>query len=336
MKSHRLSAYARIALVAAVAGVMTGCVSAPYYDEPDPYYSPRAAYHDYWYYPAIGAYYDPHARIYIYYEHDHWIRAQALPRRMRPHLGHHVSVRSRHERPYEEHHRHREQYQPERYRERNQTHRGDDAWLGAPRQPSQQHDRDDRRRESRDRDRNDKDRRHETERGAVPVPSKYREPDVKYPRQAPDTRSNDTPRHRAPPASAAPIERQDNWRRSENRREESRERYRSGDARRDNERMKDHDRPGSRTEQPGQYRARDSRGQPPKTPPQAAPGHRVPPASAAPAKQDDKGHQREIRKEDTRGRYRNGDDRHGNVNNDDDASSQKRRPSPSDQYEEYR
>ena len=308
MKSHRLSTYTRIALIAAIAGVMTACVSNPHYYDRDPYYSTRVTYYDYWYYPAIGAYYDPHARIYIYYEHDHWIRARALPPRMRTHLGHYVTVRSPHDRPYEEHHRHRQQYQPERYREREHNHRGDDAWIGAPHQQSPQRDRYDRRIESRDPDRNGKDRRHAPERGAVSVPPRYREPDVKYPRQNPDTRPKDFPRHREPPASTAPIQREDKWRQPEIRRERS----------------------------PGQYRTPDSRGQHTQTPPQAAPGHREQPTRTAPAKQDDKRHQREKQKEDTKHRNREGDDRPDNVSNDDDATPQKRRRSQFDRYEQYR
>ncbi len=160
--------------------------------------------------------------------------------------------------------------------------------------------------------------------------------DVKYSRQAPDTRPKDAPGHRAPPASAAPIEREDKRRQPEIRREASREQYRSGDARRDNERKKDHDSSGSRTGQPGQYRAPDSRGQLPKTSPQAAPGHRKPPASTEPTKRDDKAHQQEIRKEGKGDRYRDGDDRRGNVHNDDDATQSRRfhvpRPKPDPRF----
>ncbi len=333
MKSHRLSTHARIALVAAVAGVMTACASAPHYYEPGPYYSPRTVYYDYWYYPAIGSYYDPRARIFIYYEHDHWIRARALPTHIRPYLGHHVTVRSPHERPYEENHRHREQYLPKRYRKPDPAHRGDDAWIGAPRRPSPQSDREVRHTESGDRDRKGKNLGREPERSAVPVPPRYRGPDGKYPRQAPDNRPKDAPGHRVPPASTV---REDKRRQPEIRREESREQYRSGDARRDNKREKVHDSSDSHTGQPGQYRAPDSRGQLPRTPPQAAPGRREAPARTVPAKQDDKGHQRKTHKEDTRDRHRNGDDRRGNVNKDDDENSHERQPSPVDQYEQYR
>lgn len=93
MQSRHLSIYARITLLAAVAGVMTACTSTTYYHDSDPYYedsdryyhdsdryySPGSVHYDYWYYPEIGAYYNPRTRIYIYYEHDHWIRARALP-----------------------------------------------------------------------------------------------------------------------------------------------------------------------------------------------------------------------------------------------------------------
>lgn len=333
MKSHHLSKYARIALVVAVAGVMTACVSSPHYYDPDPYYSPRVVYHDYWYYPAIGAYYDPRARIYIYHEHNHWIRARALPPHIRPHLGHHVTVRSRHDRPYEEHHRHRHQYQPERYRERDHTHRGNDAWIGAPRHQNPQPDRNDRSIENHDRDRNGKDRRHENEHGTVAVPSHYRGRDVKYPQHAPDTRPRITPRHREPTVIKALIKREDRWRQPEIHREKSREQNSNGD-RRNNDRRLDHGRSNTRTGQPGQYRVPDSHGRLTRTPPQAAPGHREPRTRTVPTKQDDKRHQRENRKEDTKQRYREGGDRRRNVY--DDAASQKRHPIPFDQFEQYR
>ena len=335
MKSQHLSKYARIALVVSVTGVMTACVSDPHYYDPYPYNSSRVVSYDYWYYPAIGAYYDPHSHIYIYHEHDRWIRARELPRPMRSHLGHYVTVRSPNDRPYEEHHRHREQYQPERYREREHTHHGDDAWIGAPPVRSPQPDRDDRRFDSHDRDRDGKDRRHEPERGAVTVPPFYRGQDVKYPRQIPDTRRNDAPRHREEPADATPIKWRDRVRQLGNQKEKSREPSHSVDTRRNNDRRFDRGGPDPRARQPEQDRAPDSRRQPPKTPPQAAPGHREPPTRTVPAKQNDKGQQREKRKEDSKHRYREGDDRRGNDSND-DATSQKRPPGQFERYEQYR
>ena len=331
MKTRHLSTYTSIAFIAAIAGGMTACASDSLYYDPDPYYSPRIMYYDFWYYPAIGAYYDPHTHIYIYYDHDHWLRARVLPPRIRPYLGHHVTVRSPHDRPYEEHHRHRQQYQPERYRERERTHH-DDVWIGAPPHQSPQHDRDDRRRDNRDQDRRDKDGRHEPERGAVSIPPHYRGEDVKYPRQTPDTRPQGAPHHREPPTGAAPIKRDDKRRQPEIRREPSREQYRSDDDRRRNA----HGSSDSTTRQPGQYRAPDSRVQHPKQPPKAAPRHQEPPANAVRDKQEEKDHQRENHKEETHHRYRQGDERRGNVSKDDEADSQKRRPGRYDQYEQYR
>ncbi len=334
MKSHHLSIYVRITLIAVITGVMTACATDPHYHDPAPYYLPRVVYYDYWYYPAIGAYYDPREHIYIYYEHNQWIRARALPHRIRPYLGHHVTVHSPNDRPYEVHHRHRGQHQPERYRERDPAHVYD-TWIGAPYHQSPQHVPDDRRRESHDRDRNGNDQRHEPERGTVPVPPRNREPDMKYQRQAPDPRPKDAPRHREPPASTAPIKRDDKWRQPQIRKEKSREQYRSGDVRRNSERMKDHDRSGSSTRRPGQIRAPDSREQLPKKPPQTAPGHREPPTKTVPIKRDDKRHQRENRKEDTQHRHREGDDRHGDIK-EDDTSTQKRQRNQVEKYEQYR
>ncbi|MGD8590844.1 MAG: hypothetical protein PVG22_18630 [Chromatiales bacterium] len=329
MKSHRSSIPARIALIAAVAGLLSACVSSPYRYEPDLYHSQHSVYYDYWYYPQIDSYYDPRARIYIYHEHDHWIRARTLPPRMRTHLGHHVTVRSPHDRPYEEHHRHRQQYQPERYREREHDHRGDESWIGAPHQQSPQRDRDDRHRESRYRDRDGNDRRYEPERGTVSVPPYSREPDVKYPY----TRSNDTKRHREPSASTTPFKQGDKWRQPVDQRGKSHEQDRRGADRRNNERKLDHGRSGSSTGQAGPYRVPDSRGQHPEKSPQTAPGQRQPPTRTVPTKQDDKRHQRENRKEDTKHRYRESEDRH---DKNDDAASQRRQPYPYNQYPQYR
>jgi hypothetical protein len=330
MKPHRLTTCTRILLIAAIAGVMTACASAPHHYQPDPYYSPHAVYYDYWYYPAIDCYYDPRTRIYIYHEQDQWIRTRALPSHVRPYLGHHVSVRSPHQRPYERNHRHRQQYLPERYTKRDPAHRRDHAWIGAPRQSSPPRDRDDRRPESSVRNRNGKGRGHGPERGAIPVPPHYRGTDVKYSRQAPSNRPKNAPGQREPTASTVPIKRQDKRRQPENRREESHEQHRSGDARHNNGRNIGHGRSGSSTGQSRRYRAPNSRGQPPKTQHQPAPRHREPPAKTVPTKQDDKGHHREIRKQDTRHRYRKANDRRGNGYNNHAATSQRRQPSPYD------
>ena len=137
MKSQRLSTFTRIALVAAVAGMMTACVAVrDGYEQPAPYYSNRAAYYDYWYYPAIGAYYDSRARVYIYFDRDHWIRARELPSRVQPYRGNHVTIRSPDDRPYEHQEQHRKQYEPERYRkqEHDRDRNDNDTWVGAPRQ----------------------------------------------------------------------------------------------------------------------------------------------------------------------------------------------------------
>lgn len=148
MNSAHVSIIARIALLAIAASGLSACAYNHDYYEPSPYYGSADGhygdyygdYYDYWYYPAIGAYYDPRVSLYFYYEHDHWVRARELPRHYHPHLGRHVVVRSPHDRPYAEHYRHRERYAPERYRDERYTkpvpERGDGgAWIGAPRKP---------------------------------------------------------------------------------------------------------------------------------------------------------------------------------------------------------
>ncbi len=138
MKSQRLSTFARIALAATTAGVMTACVAVRdgYRDdyEPAPYYSPQAGYYDYWYYPAIGAYYEPRTRVYLYFDRDHWIHARELPSRVERYRGDHVTIRLPNDRPYEQQNQHRRQYEPERYKKhdhgRNDS--DNDTWIGAP------------------------------------------------------------------------------------------------------------------------------------------------------------------------------------------------------------
>lgn len=304
MKPRHLSFYARITLLGVVAVVMTACTSAPHYHDPDRYYSSRVVYYDYWYYPAIGAYYDPRARTYIYYEHDHWIRARALPQRIRPYVGNHVTVRSSHDRPYEEHYRHWEKHQPERYRERDLSHRGQDAWIGAPHYRRPQPDRDDRPINSRDRDRNDSDRWREAERGTRSDPSRYREPPKIYPLQTQAARREDAPRHREPPAGKASIKREERGREPKTGREESRDQYQSVEAGCDNERVRKHERRRSSTEKPEQSWAPDSCGRLPEGLSQAALDRYEPPTKRAPYKRDDMMYQWENRKADAQLRYR--------------------------------
>ena len=167
MQSHRFSTFARIVLVAVVAGAITACAPVRDYHEPGVYYSPRPLYYDYWYYPAIGSYYDPRTRIYIYFQHGHWIRARELPVRFRPYLGRYVTIRSSHERPYEEQLRHREQYAPERYRAKQADQLDHDVWIGVRNPPVRSREHDQRRTEPADRNRQDHDPRRQPERGAI-------------------------------------------------------------------------------------------------------------------------------------------------------------------------
>lgn len=191
MTSSRVSIWARLTLLAAAAVGLQACAPTGYYSGADGYYSGSDAYYapdagyygnyygdyrgdsyagytgdydDYWYYPAVGAYYDPRVSIYYYYEHNTWITARELPRHYRPHLGRHVVVRSPHDRPYAEHHRHRDRHAPDRYREAryDRPDRQDDVWIGAPRRDRPERDRHDVRDDRNDRaDRKDRNYRNE-------------------------------------------------------------------------------------------------------------------------------------------------------------------------------
>lgn len=223
MNPHAFTSYARIALLAVAASVAAGCAYDgnsydPYRTGPypyDPYYhdGPRVTYYDYWYYPSLGCYYDTRTRYYIYFEHDHWVRARALPPHLRPHLGSHVVVRSPHDRPYEYHHRHREQYAPERYRKPPAGGRGDDVWLGPPRRETPARDRDERRREYPERERNGYDRPRERNdyrndyRGAMPRMQAPRMRDQEPRAQEPNAQIKAAPERRPLPAATAPVSR---------------------------------------------------------------------------------------------------------------------------------
>ena len=192
MASSRLPAFATLALLTVAAGALSACAHHPGYYASDPYYAPRAGYYgddygeyyggyaDYWYYPAVGAYYDPRISLYFYYEHDHWVRARELPPHYRPHLGRHVVVHSPHDRPYAEHHRHRDRYAPERYREERHARpapdrRGDDIWIGKPHRQEPERDRHERRRYDDARNGNGTYRERERERYAAPVQPRIQE-----------------------------------------------------------------------------------------------------------------------------------------------------------------
>lgn len=280
MQAQHLTGYVRIALLAAVAGVMPACTTTPQHYDPEPYYPRHAVYYDYWYYPAVGAYYDPHTHIYIYHEHDHWIRTRTLPVHVRPYIGHYVTVRSPHDRPYEEYHQHWEKYQPERYRVRDRDHHGDAVWIGGPHQQSHQDYRNDRPPERHDHDRSVNDGK--PEHGAISFPQRYREADVKYPPRPGETRSMDAPLHAEPPVGAAPIKWDDKRYQPDVRKYESHEQHNS-EVRYNNGFNKDHGHSGPGIGQPGQLQAPDSRNQPPpKTPIKPAPAYGAQPIKLAP------------------------------------------------------
>lgn len=230
MRAPPLSTSARILILTAAALVLTACAHGrdDYYYAPAPYYGSGVTHYDYWYYPAIGCYYDPHARVYLYYEHDRWVRARALPPRLRPHLGAHVTVRVPHDRPYEEHQRHRERYKPERYRDTVPYDRDGDVWLGPPRrEPSPRYD-DRRYQDTRDPHRRppvgvrDDGRRPDS----APAPRDYRDSNRDN-RRMPPVLNRQTPDGERPPAAAAPTKRKNTVHERELRQEPSQPRRRN-------------------------------------------------------------------------------------------------------------
>lgn len=211
MQPPRWSIYARIALVAITAGALNGCAPAWHHRAPAPYYAAPALYYDYHYYPAIDAYYDPRVRTYIYLEHNHWVRSRALPVHVRPHMGHYVTVRSGHERPYEEHHRHREQYPRKQYinerdHKRPPGYRDGDRRSEVPRQPLAERTRDDRRTAGNDRDRSRQEARQDRQPRPGSAP-RERAADRQSPRQGRNPRPQGDQRDRPgkPTAGTTPA-----------------------------------------------------------------------------------------------------------------------------------
>lgn len=273
MKKLQLSIFSRTAMVAVAAVMLTACVHVrdDYY-QPAPHYPPQATYYDYWYYPAIGCYFDIRTNFYIYFEHGRWVRARVLPPHWRPYLGRHVIIRSPHQRPYEEHLRHRDQHPPERYKKTRPGEQGHDTWVGPPRAQIPDRDRD-RRDDNRDRDRNGDDLRRDGngDRGPgreIPVrerddrrqdngdrkrndqgPDRDRVPGAEqmenreraesYRRQEPKTQSPEAPGYREPDAAVAPPKNPYKAREQENRKETPPKRVRDTSERRGDDRGKD-------------------------------------------------------------------------------------------------
>lgn len=271
MKQFTLSTFSRTAMVAVAAVILTACVHVrdDYY-EPAPHYPPQVVYYDYWYYPAIGCYFDIRTNDYIYFEHGHWIRVRVLPPHLRPYLGHHVTVRSPHQRPYDEHYRHREQHPPERYKQTRPGERGHDAWVGPPRTEIPDHDRRDK---SRDQGRNGGDTRRdgngdrgpgreiperkrddrrqdgqgqERDRDGGRAPGagqrENRERTEDYRRPEPKTQLQEaSPGRSEPAATTAPAKPPHKAREQEKRKESAQTRDRDASKRRDDDRKKDAD-----------------------------------------------------------------------------------------------
>jgi hypothetical protein len=233
MNSQPLSNYARLALIATVVSLMTACAHVRDDYDPYPYHSSRASYYDYWYYPAVDSYYDTRTRYYIYYERDRWVHARALPPRLRPHLGHHVNIRSPHDRPYEQHSRHRAQYAPERYSHTTPGDRGSDVRQGQSRKGAPVRDHDDRYREHQERDRNGQTPLRDRNDARVPAPAQ-KAPGVRDQEnrpQKPNTRFQAAPDRREPPASVAPVRPETKTPKREIRNETARNRNHDGDVR---------------------------------------------------------------------------------------------------------
>lgn len=214
MHSHPLSSYARIVVVVTAAVVLSACAHGPDYHRPAPSYESRATYYNYRYYPEADYYYDTRARVYIYYEHNHWVRARSLPPRMRSHSGRHVDIRSPHERPYEDRRHHREQYAPDRHRsERSNNMKPDDrrpiSRPHAEHRDMPNRDRYDSHKESKHRDRNGNEQareRNPEQRHSTQSPQRDQRP---APITSPAHSERRAERREAPPARAAIVKKEE-------------------------------------------------------------------------------------------------------------------------------
>lgn len=246
MNSLPLSTYARIAFVTTAAVVLSACAHVRDDYRPAPHYESRVTYYDYRYYPEADCYYDTRTRVYIYFEHDHWVRARALPPRMRSHLGRHVNIRSPHDRPYEDLRRHREQYAPdrhksERYNKIEPDHRGRDIRNDAPRRDILEREHNDSRKYTENRDRNGQDQsRGQTRDRSTSTDQRHQSAPAQE-QQRPESKPRFKPepnRHEAP-VSKAPTKRDDKTRESENHKEKTQDRNRDAGQQRSNNRHDD-------------------------------------------------------------------------------------------------
>lgn len=108
----------RILMFVLVAAGLGGCVAPRgYYSGAYVYSGPQdsGAYFNYWYYPGLRVYYDVQRHIYFYPRNGGWVRTRELPPPMKDRLGHHVTIHSRHERPYLDDSAHRREYPARRY-----------------------------------------------------------------------------------------------------------------------------------------------------------------------------------------------------------------------------
>lgn len=101
---------------------LSACVVSPrhghYHDAP-PAHAPAHGYYSYWYYPDVEVYFDIHREVYFYFDAGRWVTVRVLPPHLHSHLGRHVNLRMKHDRPWREHRHHKHRY-PARNKYRKQ------------------------------------------------------------------------------------------------------------------------------------------------------------------------------------------------------------------------
>ncbi len=75
----------------------------------------------YHYYPDAEVYFDTGRGVYFYLSDGQWRVSATLPRRLRVHLGEHVSIEMESDKPYSKHAAHRDKYPPGQLKKKNKN-----------------------------------------------------------------------------------------------------------------------------------------------------------------------------------------------------------------------
>ena len=95
---------------------------APHVEKMPPAHAPahgrRRQHHRYYYYPNAEFYFDVGRNVYFYLDsRGGWAVSASLPHHLRSHLrGHYVEMEMESDKPYKEHHKHKQKYKKNKYK----------------------------------------------------------------------------------------------------------------------------------------------------------------------------------------------------------------------------